>query len=508
MNDSSILYQRLNNSASSDADATASSPWPPAVTNRDSVPYHQKVKNWYTTITTKFHKPRLWLCLLTYMTQGFKGSLSLAITTLYQIALGGSERESVGLLLFVKSIWYIKVVFALFVDNLPLRGYRLKGYLVIAGGLGLIGYILLAFTKVLVDVGLFKAAFVIVNLSQSLLDVMTDALAIKTARKEPDYGFVTFQSICFSGLALGGLLGYILEPMFGYYPESLFALLALSQIANLFIFHQIREDRNVFSFKTIGRRFTVLKQTLTRPIVLRIWVGVTLLSSALVPSFEIIENDFYDEVLGSSDSTIQLLHIFKSVGQLVGVGIFVTFFSGLQNYRYVLSRGQLYIAFTLFGNLTLFVLGTHNPDISKFILVSSNFLQQLVFSVYRLMPVLILYSKICPQGIEAFLFSFLVLFDTLTNDYLATLSGGYITQWLGLNREDFTGIWILVVIQWAGYILSSIFLHFIIPEEDPWPKENMYSTFLEHIDDTIHDPFFATKKHDHSKSKRRTCTIL
>ena len=104
--------------------------------------------------------------------------------------------------------WSFKILYGMISDNVPICGFRRKSWLII---MGLIQFIFLFLIFILEsDEPLtVTVLLVVVSISKSFLDVVTDAIMVIQARKDKDYGSQDFVTLLYLNAGFVGVIGSI-----------------------------------------------------------------------------------------------------------------------------------------------------------------------------------------------------------------------------------------------------------------------------------------------------------
>jgi folate/biopterin transporter len=392
--------------------------------------------------------PELIAILLVYFVQGILGLSRLAVTFFLKDDLGLSPAETAALTGLGILPWTIKPLFGFLSDGFPLGGYRRRPYLMIAGFLGCGSWVFLGSLKFLhvpQEKWLATLAIVLTSLSIAVADVIADSIVAERARQESYSQAGSLQSLCWSTLAVGGLLtaylsGFLLE-WWGiqtiFFITASFPLL-VSWSAN-FITEQPATRKNWEGVKqqTVALWQAVRQKSIWMPVLfICIWQGT--------PSAESAFFYFTTNELGFSPEFLGRVRLVSSIAGLVGVWLFQRFFKAVP-FRVIL--GWMTVISTLLG-LTTLLLVTHanralGIDDHWFSLGDTLILN--IAGEIAFMPVLVLAARLCPPGVEATLFALLMSLNNLAGLVSREL-GALLTQWFGVTEVDFSHLWLLVLV--------------------------------------------------------------
>lgn len=118
--------------------------------------------------------------------------------------------------------------------------------------------------------------------------------------------------------------------------------------------------------------------------------------------------------------------------------------------------GMLDLIFVLRWNLKLGI-----PDY-LFVVMEECFSR--IISRIRLMPMIVLSTKLCPLGIEGTFFALLMCIDSL-GSLSSKWGGGFVLHVLNVTRTNFTNLWLVVLIRNLLRI-ATLGLIFLVPKVD------------------------------------------
>ncbi|MGA1409522.1 MAG: folate/biopterin family MFS transporter [Prochlorotrichaceae cyanobacterium] len=425
----------------------------------ESVP---RWKAWLKTYLLFDHEPtpELIAILLVYFVQGILGLSRLAVTFFLKDDLGLSPAETAALTGLGILPWTLKPLFGFLSDGFPIGGYRRRPYLILSGLLGSGAWVFLGSLKALhlpQEKWFATLAIVLTSLAIAVADVIADSIVAERARQETQSGAGSLQSLCWSTLAIGGLLtaylsGFLLE-RFG--TQAIFLITAsfpllVSWAAGL-INEEPSDRKNWQGLKdqTVALWGALRQKQIWMPAMfICIWQSTPSAESAF---FYFTTND-----LGFSPEFLGRVRLVSSIAGLVGIWSFQRFFKAVP-FRPIL--GWTIVISTLLG-LTTLILVTHanrqlGIDDRWFSLGDTLILT--VAGEIAFMPVLVLAARICPAGVEATLFALLMSLFNLSG-LVSREIGALLTQWLGVTEVDFTHLWVLVLITNLSNLIPLPFL--------------------------------------------------
>lgn len=400
--------------------------------------------------------PELIAILLVYFVQGILGLARLGLTFFLKDDLGLSPAETAALLGLAALPWTIKPLFGFLSDSVPIGGYRRRPYLVLAGILGSASWVVLG--TIAQGKWITMAAMLTTSLAIAVADVIADSLVAERARQESQSVAGSLQSLCWSTLALGGLLtaylsGFLLEWIS---TRQIFLITATFPLLVSAAAWLITEEPSTGTYQTsiVKAQIQGLWQALRQK---AIWMpALFIFIWQSTPSAESAFFYFSTNDLGFSPEFLGRVRLVSSLAGLLGIWLFQRFFKAVP-FRPIL--GWSTIIATLLG-LTTLILVTHanrslGIDDRWFSLGDSLILT--VAGEIAYMPVLVLAARICPPGIEATLFALLMSIFNLSG-LLSRELGAWLTHLLGVTDTDFSNLWLLLLITNLSNLMALPFL--------------------------------------------------
>ncbi len=410
--------------------------------------------------------PELLAILMVYAVQGILGISRLAVSFFLKDELALSPAEVAALMGIAALPWVVKPVFGFISDGLPIFGYRRRPYLILSGLLGVGAWLSLA--SVVDTAATATIAIAMTSLSVAFSDVIVDSLIVERARSESVSKAGSLQALCWGASAFGGLLtayfsGLLLQQ---FSTRTVFAFTAafplLVSAAALWIAEAPVTTND-------GNRQTIVKdqmqqlwQALTQK---AIWMPTLFLFIwQCTPTADSAFFYFTTNELGFTPEFLGRVRLVTSLASLLGVWLF-------QRFLKTVPFRQILIWTTLLSSLlglTALLLVTHTNrslgiDDHWFALGDSLILT--VMGQLTFMPVLVLAARLCPPGIEATLFAFLMSVLNLAG--LVSKEGGAIlTHLLEITDTNFDKLWVLILISNLTSLLPLIFVN-LLPTQDP-----------------------------------------
>lgn len=389
--------------------------------------------------------PELIAILVVYFVQGILGLARLAISFFLKDELGMTPAEVSALLGIVALPWMVKPLFGFLSDGVPIFQYRRRPYLILSGFLGTTAWLTLA--TVVQAPWQATLAIMLSSVSVAMSDVIVDSLVVERARQESVSTAGSLQSICWGASALGGLLtaylsGLLLEH---FTPHTLFLITASFPLIVSAIAWLIAEEPVVSTGIQLDTIKQQVKQLKTAILQKSIWLPTAFIFLwQATPTADSAFFFFTTNELGFQPEFLGRVRLVTSIAALIGVWLFQRFFKAVP-FRQIFGWSTVISAAL---GMTMLLLVTHTNrslgiDDHWFSLGDSLILT--VMGQIAFMPVLVLSARLCPAGVEATLFALLMSIHNIAG-FVSYESGAWLMSVLGITEDNFTNLWLLVVI--------------------------------------------------------------
>jgi len=402
------------------------------------------------------------ILFLVYWSQGFRQFGTVAITYFFKDELGldPGSAQYIRSLSFVA--WYIKPIYGMVSDNCPICGLYRKPYLFLAGTMGTISLISFLWLKGEATVVIVLTLF---ELSEAIADVLADALMVQEARKDPESGSSLLQSFCWFVLALGGLVGgplggLALEYFSAKHVIAMQAFAPLLLVLTSFIFIEYRTE--TVQTDSIRQRCTSLWTLTKSPKILRPCLFIYL-SSATVPGLSQTFTYFYTDELQFSATFVSILLCIGYIAICIG-SVLYTWKLRTLKLRTVISAGQLLMALSSVFELILVTKANRFmgiPDAGLALFADS--VSSAISFTCKSMPIFVLSSNICPQGVEATLFALIASVGNL-GFFSSEFLGGVMVDLFGVRQGEYGNFWAVIFLR--GLLRLSPLLYIRLVPDD------------------------------------------
>eukprot|EP00386_Alphamonas_edax_P002188 GDKI01006569.1.p1 GENE.GDKI01006569.1~~GDKI01006569.1.p1 ORF type:complete len:469 (+),score=46.54 GDKI01006569.1:137-1543(+) len=393
-------------------------------------------------------------------TDGLTHLAGLATYYLFKddLALSPAEVSLIFIAPAIPSI--IKPLFAFTSDSYPIFGERRRPYMLIFSFLQAVGYILLA-AKVRTA---FGAAFalMIIALSSAFCSSIAEGLVVERsgAAGQTLDGSVDIVTKFIGFRALGSFLvayfsGSLLEHVS---KEAIFLTTACFPLLITATAIKMKETTRASGRDTLGQ-FKEFSKFVQQKI---IW-GPALFSFLFMatPDYDTAMFFFFTNKLGFSPTFMGALRLTYSVAAMAGIVIYVKF---LKNTSFkAILLWSIVAALPIYLSPLLLISGINRtlyiPD-SVFVLSGSFLIEAL--SEFQILPLTILASRICPAGLEATMYAFLMSSRTIGVVASRALSSAGLSL-LNITASNFTHLSVWIWICGALFVTPLLLLP-MIPE--------------------------------------------
>uniref|UniRef100_A0A0G4FN09 Folate/biopterin transporter n=1 Tax=Chromera velia CCMP2878 TaxID=1169474 RepID=A0A0G4FN09_9ALVE len=446
--------------------------------------------------------PEIYAIMTVYFVQGALGIARLATNFFLKDELHLSPAEVSALTGVFFLPWYIKPLYGLMSDALPIGGYRRRSYLFLAGAVGCAAWLALSLLAKSVAVAL--VCNVAANLSLAVSDVVADGIVVektrrlqKEAEERGEEGGTAsagaLQSLCWSANAAGGVTsayfsGSLLETLSPQQVFSLTAAFPLLVSATSLIIQEDKvggdrekegreEEEEGQGGVVNGKEAAPKKETATEKqkaermdlveseIIATSLEGVVeklkLLWSALkakpvlyptlflvawraTPSSDSAFFYFLSNQLNMQPEFFGRIRLVSALCSLLGVWVYNKYLKSLpvkEVLRWVTIVG------VPLGLVQLLLVTGKNRELGIpddwFALGEDGLFS--VLGQIGFLPTLVIAAQMCPPGIEGTLFAALMSVSNLSGGISSEL-GALMTSALGVTEKDFTNLPLLIVL--------------------------------------------------------------
>ncbi|KAK3149073.1 hypothetical protein QOZ80_3AG0212620 [Eleusine coracana subsp. coracana] len=408
-----------------------------------------------------------------YFVQGVLGLARLAVSFYLKDDLHLDPAETAVISGFSALPWLVKPLYGFISDSIPLFGYRRRSYLILSGLLGALSWSLMA---TIVD-DKYSAALSIVlgSLAVAVSDVVVDSMVVERARGESQSTSGSLQSLCWGSSAFGGVVSaYFSGSLVDTYGvRFVFGVTALLPLMTSAVAVLVNEERLPLGERSISVSGSELIEN-SKLRIMQLWNSVKQPNIFLPTLFIFLwqatpQSDsamfyFITNKLGFTPEFLGRVKLVTSVASLLGIGVYSTFFKAV-------PLRKIFLVSTILGSAlgmtqVLLVTGLNRElGISDKWFTIGDSLIITVLGQASFMPVLVLAAKLCPPGVEATLFATLMSISN-AGGVAGGLVGAGLTQLLGVTREDFGNLALLIAVSNLSSLLPLPLLN-LLPDESP-----------------------------------------
>uniref|UniRef100_A0A804Q941 Folate-biopterin transporter 6 n=1 Tax=Zea mays TaxID=4577 RepID=A0A804Q941_MAIZE len=322
---------------------------------------------------------------------------------------------------------------------------------------GILGTVSAAIVAVTIGLPMSSAVLCLMGISTAvaIADVTIDASIAKNSIDKPALA-PDMQSLCAFSSSLGALVGYATSGLFVHHlgAQGALGVMAIPPATVVFLgffIYELKTHQHNVKEKVLNKVGGAVKgmvRTIRYPVV---WRPSLYMFLSLALSISTHEGQFYwytnktPPNPGFSQEFVGLVHAIGAVASMLGV---LVYHKCLKDYpfRSILLYAQLLygvsglldLTFVLRWNLALGI-----PDAA---FVTLEECVSRVVARVRLMPMMVLSTKLCPPGMEGTFFALLMCIDSL--GMLAAKAGGAaVLRALRVTRTDFGHLWLAVLLR-------------------------------------------------------------
>uniref|UniRef100_A0ACD5UPB5 Uncharacterized protein n=1 Tax=Avena sativa TaxID=4498 RepID=A0ACD5UPB5_AVESA len=433
----------------------------------------RKSKSGYFTAFGVDLSPDNMAVAIVYFVQGVLGLARLAVSFYLKDDLHLDPAETAVISGFSSLPGLIKPIYGFISDSIPLFGYRRRSYLILSGFLGALSWSLMA---TVVDSKYGAALSILLgSLSVAFSDVVVDSMVVERARGESQSTSGSLQSLCWGSSAFGGIVSayfsgslvdtYGVRFVFGV---TAFLPLMTSAVAVLVNEHRLTPGEYAMSVSGSGfiesstQHIKQLWASVKQPQIFLPTLFIFLWQAT--PHSESAMFFFITNKLGFTPEFLGRVKLVTSIASLLGVGIYNYFLKAVH-------LRKIFLVTTIIGSAlgmtqVLLVTGLNRQfGISDEWFSIGDSLIITVLGQAAFMPVLVLAAKLCPPGMEATLFATLMSVSN-AGSVTGGLVGAGLTKLLGVTRESFGNLPLLIIICNLSSLLPLPLLGLLPDEED------------------------------------------
>lgn len=420
-----------------------------------------------------------------YAVQGFaqhSGVLLQPINYFYKSGHGYSASELAGVMFWITFPWYIKPVYGLLADFIPLFGYRRRSYLILSCVVAFGAFTLLLGIR---DPKLLAIALTMTALCTAIGDVMVDALMVEQGQKHDK--IKQFQGIQWTVLSVLGIFaalagGWIAEhakaidnPFRAIQIAAVIALLGpvILLVSTLWI---VRETKSKIDKQGVAQTAAGFRQALSSKPLLGVLVFICMFW--FQPGLSATMYLHATETLGISEQFYGSADAWAKGGYVVGALLFMLVLGPRLSTRQLAVLSVVIYAAVTFGYLGL-------RGQTSLVILSASYGVCYMISVLTLMS---LAAEVCPRRVEGFVFAFLMgvmnfvrmgsdwvggaIYDELARVYSGEVTKGF---WIQLSGMPYP-VDPLIILSGVITLVALVFIPLLPKRDAPVPDSALAQT--------------------------------
>jgi hypothetical protein len=416
----------------------------------------------------------LTLTAFVYLGQGGRAYIANTMDWIIQFGFGGTAGAAAAAKAYGKLPWNFKFLIGLVSDNLPIFGYNVKPWMVLACVAGLGGQISYAFEQITPSIGPLTIAYTVVQYYGATVDCLADALVVKNGRHDEEDSASGLQSLSWFSYGVGAALFTFVgsqlstdetqEDNVSVSGSRLFNKIMILFPASLLVFiFFLREDKSKFSpslrgfFQQLVRLFVALFSPPFLVLRVAIWIIIGNGSQIYLVSGT---STFNTDYLGISPNIQGYIDICAYLGLSIGVVVYYKFFR-YTSFRTIFFFSQLLTAVIYMSDYVLVkrwnkAIGL--PDI-PFLIASTAFTE--VIGRLNSMPFLVMAGQLCPENMEATFFAMLMSISN-QGSTLSEFLGAAVLEAYKVEKDSYDGLPTAILIR-SGSVLCALLFIWLLP---------------------------------------------
>ena len=352
----------------------------------------------------------------------------------------------------------MKFFIGMFVDNFKLWGSTRNFYLRISG-------VAMWVSLILIQVNVFQSKYCIIfflvvfNLFSALSAVVTDAIMVIYARRDPEYGSSDLQTLHIIAFSVGGIAGSIIssyanEHFHPYYIFTFYWLISLLYTIFAYMIDDINVDENVNVWDNIVVTFNHLRNKVVFGTIVFL-----IISRGIIPNYSEIMYYYLINVLSFSKQTIAILDLIAFWTAIFGSFVYGCMLSKIE-FKKTMIIAHIIIGMSLIPTyllVTRISKNTFGIDDVVFSIFTDAALEVL-FVAFVDMPTLVVQTKITPKNVEATIYNMFRTICNLTADFISPMIGGVIASVFSVTSKNFDNISWIVVVQFVLSLVPILFV--------------------------------------------------
>eukprot|EP00474_Spongospora_subterranea_P009322 CRZ09780.1 hypothetical protein [Spongospora subterranea] len=359
--------------------------------------------------------------------------------------------------------WALKPLYGLLSDSCPIRGQRRRPYIIIGMLTNSLVWLYLAAIEETAGIAIVSTLMLFSSITLVLADVASDTFLVEKAQLESIADSGKWQSLAWSFRACGamigaGLAGIVLDHTeFGIgFLLNLSGLSSLVACSSAMLMYEPVVEHGQFQID-LSRRLADLIAFWKTPDIWRTSVFVAMFACS--PSSGDTVFFFMRRRLGFSMDFLGVLSVMRYASSMAGAVVYRQYLR--QKPYNSLLRWTITSAFIV-SLSTICLVERWNTMIGfpDQLFVFGDTMIMAVCSEVAMMPIIISAARISPQGSEGIVYASIISISNLSS-MVSEASGGWLTHSLGITKDDFSNLWLLILICSVSTLLPLPFVHFV-----------------------------------------------
>jgi MFS family permease len=382
--------------------------------------------------------------------------------------------------------WNFKFVIGLISDNLPLYGYNVKIWMIIAAIFGLAGQVMFAFPALSPNMTLLTVSYAIIEYYGAVADCLSDALVVKNGRNDEEDSSSGLQSLSWFSLGIGGAIFTLIGSQMSTDTSKpggvsvsgardFNKIMVIFPIGLIILMIFLKEKKTPFfpGLKTFMQQLVRLFVALFSPpfLVLRTMTWVVL-SNASMLDLSGGTSLFVTSELKITPATQGYITVTSYAFLAIGVVIYYRFFR-YTSFRRIFLGSQILLALIYCTDYILIKRWNVSIGISDvwFLFAGAAFTD--IAQRLNAMPFLVMAGQLCPENMEATFFAMLMSLSNQGGTFSSYL-GATVLEHFKVAEGQYEGLPNAVLVRLAT-MLGVIVLIFLVPDTSALNPANVDS---------------------------------
>ncbi|CRH03751.1 folate transporter 1, putative [Plasmodium relictum] len=357
----------------------------------------------------------------------------------------------------IKIPWSIKLLWAILSDSYPIFGYRRKYYLLLGSLSCIISLVSLGLINH-TNIGLTIGLLIIFFFGSSLCNVIGEAQVVESSRKgsfnnsaKNVSAFFAFRKFSFA--AMSYLSGYLLSFMIKQHIFIIGSFLPICVFVSSFFIIEKKNCKKTCMKEQVKCIYDILKIPHIKNIIIFIFIMMSTPSCGNTLFFFMTnELKFGVQLLGKMD-------MFRSIASLISILSYMFFFSKMDIGKLLFYSTIIITPFCLLPLIVVNKLNNFFYIPNSVFIITDTILIEFI-GEFQTMPLLVLCSRIIPEGLESTIYSLLLSANNLAL-IISSFFSSVLTYILGITSTNFKNLSLMIIICSLTNLIPLFFMYIV-----------------------------------------------